>query len=378
MTRFLLLMGLLWVPLSAQVAAKKPFDIWALQRVARISDPQLSPDGSTLAFVVEKVLLSENSKRKHIYTVPVEGGREQQLTFDGKSNTRPRWSPDSSQIAFLSDREGSSQVWMMGGNGDDQERVTNLPTEVSSIQFFPDGKRLLLASRVFAACGVDMACNERRLKKRKENPVQARVYSELLYRHWDSWDDGRIGHLLMADLDTRELRDLTPGDLDIPPFSLGGPDAYHIAPDGMQICFAAAVGGKPAVSTNVDLFVMNIEEGSPVALTGGPAAETSPLYSPDGQYLAYRAQVRPGYESDRYRLMLFDRASGETTSLTENLDRWVSEVTWSPDSTRLFFTAEDGGAPRSLLFLRKGEVCGPLSSATGTMGMFSFPLTPSR
>lgn len=344
MTRALLWAGILaCVPLSAQVAAKKPFDIWALQRVARISDPQLSPDGATLAFVVEKVVLSDNAKRKHIYTVAVEGGREQQLTFEGKSNTRPRWSPDSSRIAFVSDRGGSSQIWMTDADGDRQRRVTDLPTEASGVKFFPEGGKLLLVSRVFIECGADMECNARHLKGRRDSPVKARAYDELLYRHWDEWDDGRVGHLLVADLETEELTDLTPGEFDVPPFSLGGPDAYDIAPDGAEVCFAATAGKQPAVSTNINLFVANVEDGRVKALTIEPAAETSPLYSPDGRYLAYRAQVRPGYEADRHRLMLLDRYAGEVVSLTESLDRWVEEIAWSPDSSRLFFTAEDRG-----------------------------------
>jgi len=345
MTRTLLCLGLLASALlPAQTEAGKPFDIWALQRITRISDPQLSPDGSTVAFVGEKILLSDNATRKHIYTLSIDGGDARRLTFDGKANTRPRWSPDSSQIAFISDQGGSSQIWLMAADGDDQRRVTDLPSEAGGVMFFPDGLRLLLTSRVFADCGVEMACNQRGLRERDENPVQAQAYDELLYRRWNEWDDGRVSHLFVADLDTGALTDLTPGDFDVPPFSLGGPDAYDIAPDGRELCFAAAVGEKPAVSTNVDLFVVNLENGTaPLVLTQGSATETSPLYSPDGRYLAYRAQVRPGYESDRYRLMLLDRNSGEVASLTENLDRWVSEIAWAPDSSRLFFTAEDRG-----------------------------------
>lgn len=351
MTRALLCLGLLLsAPLPAQTESGQPFDIWALQRITRISDPQLSPDGSTVAFVGEKTLLSENAKRKHIYTLPIDGGRARQLTFEGKSNSRPRWSPDSSQIVFLSDREDSSQIWLMAADGDDKRRVTDLPTEASGVKFFPDGGRLLFASRVFQECGADMDCNQRRLQEREDNPVRARSYDELLYRRWDEWDDGRVGHLFIKDLVTGELRDLTPGDFDVPPFSLGGMDAYDIAPDGQTVCFAVSVGQKPAVSTNVDLYVVNVEEGGrPAALTEGPASETSPLYSPDGRYLAYRAQERAGYESDRYRLMLLDLMVDEDSeedsvvSLTENLDRWVSEIAWAPDSSRLFFTAEDRG-----------------------------------
>ena len=344
MRRFPLWLVLLGVfPAGAQFDVKKPFDVWALQRIARVSEPHLSPDGSTLAFVVERVLLSDNRKEKHIYTVPLDGGPPSRLTYDGKSNHRPRWSPDSTHIAFVSDRSDSSQIWIMEADGSRPRQVTHLPTEAGGHLFAPDGRHLLFTSRIVPACGDDWECNKRVIEEREQDPVKARTYDHLLYRHWDKWDDGRQGHLFLVDLEGGEPRDLTPGGRDVPPFSLAGPDAYDISPDGQEICFAMAVGDDPATNTNVDLFVVSIEGGKPVPIVTGPAAETSPLYSPDGQSIAFRAQVRPGYESDRYRLMVYSRPTSEVTHLTENFDRWVSEVAWAPDSRRLFFTAEDRG-----------------------------------
>lgn len=343
MTVVVLILALLAaVPLAGQLQ-KKPFDVWALHRVARVSDPQLSPDGSTVAFVVEKVFLSDNSKQKHIYTVPLAGGPPQQITLFGQRNERPRWSPDSTRIAFVSDRSGSPQIWIMDADGENERQVTDLPTEASGVVFSPDGVNLLFTSRVFPECGDDMECNQRKLSAQEENPVKARTYDHLLYRHWDQWDDGRRSHLFVMPLEGGPARDLTPGQKDVPPFSLGGPDAYHVAPDGQEVCFAMVSAGQPATSTNTDLYVVSVEGGRPVPITTGLAAETSPLYSPDGSYIAYRAQQRPGYESDRYRLVVYARATGETLALTEAFDRWVSGLAWSPDSSRLFFTAEDRG-----------------------------------
>ncbi len=334
------------LPVSAQLDATKPFDVWALQRIARVSEPQLSPDGSTLAFVVERVLLSDNRKEKHIYTVPLEGGAPSQLTYDGKSNRRPRWSPDSTHIAFVSDRSDSSQIWIMEADGSRPRQVTNLATEAGGVLFAPDGEHVLFTSRIVPECGDEWECNKRVLEEREQDPVKARTYDRLLYRRWDHWDDGRQGHLFLIDLEGGEPRDLTPRSHDIPPFSLGGPDAYDISPDGQEVCFAMAVGEDRATNTNLDLFVVSIEGGEPVSIVSGPAAETSPRYSPDGRSIAFRGQVRPGYESDRYRLMVYSRPTSEVANLTESFDRWVSEVAWSPDSSRLFFTAEDrGGGP---------------------------------
>ena len=339
------------LPLAGQQAAKKPFDAYALSRLVRVSDPQLSPDGLTLAFVAERVYLSDNKKEKHIYTMPLSGGEPHRITLSGDSNTRPRWSPDSQRVAFVSSRSGNSQIWIMNADGNAARQVTNLATEADGVLFSPNGQFLLFTSRVFPDCG-DAACNEQKLKERENSKVEARLYDSLLYRHWDTWDDGRRSHLFVVGLDPDNAaggpfgptpRDLTPGRYDVPPFSLGGPDAYAIAPDGLEVCYTRGPADNPATSTNFDLFVVPTEGGPPTQITTNLAADTSPVYSPDGRYLAYRSQERAGYESDRWRLTLLTRSTGELVNLTETLDRWVTSLTWSADSARIFFTAEDRG-----------------------------------
>jgi dipeptidyl aminopeptidase/acylaminoacyl peptidase len=181
------------------------------------------------------------------------------------------------------------------------------------------------------------------MQQQDQKAVKASTFDSLLYRHWDQWQDGRRSHLFVMPAAGGEILDLTPGDKDVPPFSLGGPDAYAISPDGLEVCFAMAADGEAATSTNTDLYVVPIEGGRPVAIASGPAAETSPVYSPDGKAIAYRAQVRPRYESDRFRLTVYQRETREVLHLTETFDRWVTSITWSPDSSRLFFTAEDRG-----------------------------------
>ena len=148
---------------------------------------------------------------------------------------------------------------------------------------------------------------------------------------------------MVVNSDGTELKDLTPGPNDVPPFSLGGQDDYAISPDSNEVAFAMNVDPDPATSTNSDIYVVPIGGGDVKKITTGPGADNTPLYSPDGKFLAFRSQARAGYESDRWRLMVLDRATGRATNLTENLDRWVGSVTWSPDSTRLFFTVEDRG-----------------------------------
>ena len=172
---------------------------------------------------------------------------------------------------------------------------------------------------------------------------QARIYTSLLYRHWNHWQGARRSHLMVVPLSGGDPKDLTPGSLDVPPFSLGGGDDYAISPDGAEVCYAMNSDPVPAISTNSDLYAVSIAGGAARKITSNPGADNGPQYSPDGKYLAWRAQIRPGYESDRWRLWVMERASGRVTDLTENIDRWVGSFVWSPDSASLFFTVEDRG-----------------------------------
>ena len=336
---------LLWLAclFAVLVAGQQPFDVHALLKLERISDPQISPDGRHVAFVVQSVDLDKNRRPKHIYVVPLSGGEPVRLTHEGNLNDRPRWSPDSKTIAFISDRSGSAQIWLMNADGSQPRQLTNWPTEAGGVLFSPDGHRLLFTSEVYPECGADEGCNRKKLEEEKASPVKARIYTSLLYRHWDRWQGKRRSHLFSIPVEGGKAVDLTPGDRDVPPFSLGGPDDYAISPDGKEVCYAMVSDPVAALSTNTDLYVVPITGGEAVRITSNPAADNSPAYSPDGKYLAFRMQTRPGYESDRWRLAVLERATGKLTVLTENLDRWVTSFTWSPDSSRLFYTVEDRG-----------------------------------
>lgn len=323
--------------------AQRPnFDVQALLKIARIGDPQISPDGRTVAFTVQTIDLENNRKPRHIYVVPITGGTPRRLTEAGNLNDRPRWSPDSKRLALISDRGGSAQVWLMDPDGAGARQVTHLPTEAGGVLYSPDGKNLLFTSEVYPDCP-DNACNQSRLEAEKNSKVKARAYTHLLYRHWDHWQSPRRSHLFVVPLKGGMPKDLTPGDRDVPPFSLGGGDDYALSPDGQEVCFVMNADAELATSTNSDLFVVSIGGGEMRKITLNPGADNSPSYSPDGKYLAFRTQLRAGYESDRWRLAVLERATGKLHQITENLDRWVTGFAWAPDSTRLFFTVEDRG-----------------------------------
>jgi dipeptidyl aminopeptidase/acylaminoacyl peptidase len=325
-------------------AQKRPFDFNAMMELSRIGDPQISPDGHWVAFTVQTVDMAANQKPTEIWVAPLEsGGPPRQITHEGRDNERPRWSPDSSRIAYVSDRGGSSQIWLMDPDGGNPKQATSFSTEAGGVLFSPDGKNLLFSSEVYPECGADDACNKKNLDAEKASPVRARIYTELLYRHWTQWQTRRRSHLFVTGVAGGPPRDLTPGSIDVPPFSLGGADDYDISPDGQEVCYSMNADPVPAASTNSDLYVVNIKGGDPVKITSTPGADSNPRYSPDGKYLAWRAQFRAGYESDRWRLLVLERKTGKLSNLTESLDRWVNSFTWKHDSAGLFFTTLDRG-----------------------------------
>jgi dipeptidyl aminopeptidase/acylaminoacyl peptidase len=369
MLRFWLLCLTIVAPLSAGPG----LDVETMMRIRRVSDPQLSPDGKTVAFSAVTVDLAANKKISQIYTVPLAGGTPMVITNLG-SNDRPRWSPDSKQIAYVSVRDGASQIWLMNADGTGAKQVTTLETEAAGVLFFPDGKRLLFTSDVYPECP-DTACNARLLKEEAASKSKARSYTSLLYRHWTQYASKRKSHLLMTSIDGGELKDLTPGKFDVPPFSLGGQDGYAISPDGKEVCYVMNGENDQATSTNSDLWTVSPDGGEAQKITVTAGADVGPVYSPDGQWLAWRGQKTPGYESDRWRMFVIKRKDGHVRDLTESLDRNVESIYWSPDSTRIFFTVEDRGR-QGIQMLAISGTGGARSIVSGNAVYDDVQLTP--
>jgi dipeptidyl aminopeptidase/acylaminoacyl peptidase len=367
MLRYLLLCLTLTLPFASGI------DVETMMRLKRISDPQLSPDGKTVAFSVQSVELAENKRVTQIYTVPLDGGYPRMLTTEG-SNDRPRWSPDSSKIAFVSTRSGSSQLWLMNADGSSPSQLTRLATEASGVTFFPDGQRLLFLSEVFPDCA-DAACNERMLKEEQAAKSKARTYTSLLYRHWNTWSSARRSHLFLLTLESGEIKDLTPGKFDVPTFSLGGQDGYAVSPDGKEVCYVLNNDPDQATSTNSDLWTVSPDGGEPQRITTTAGSDVGPVYSPDGEWLAWRGQRTPGYESDRWRLFVIKRRDGRVRDLTESIDRSVQSVFWSPDSTRIFYALEDRGR-QSIQMIGINSSGGARSIVSGSATYDDVQLTP--
>jgi dipeptidyl aminopeptidase/acylaminoacyl peptidase len=313
-------------------------------------------------FSVVDVDLEANTKTPHIWIVPTAGGQEREIIADQDSD-RPRWAPDGHHFAFLSTKEGGSQVWIaefnyLDGTVTGVHRLTSIATEASGELWSPDGKNILFTSDVYPECdgapATEQGCNAKKLKEAEQSKVKAQIFTHLLYRHWNAYKEGKRTHIFVVSrnlppivpdanvppVDTHP-RDLTPGDYDAPVFSLGGQDDYAFSPDGQEVCYTSNHDKNEAASTNNDLWIVPISGGAAKNITAdNPASDSTPLYSPDGRYIAYRAQHRPGYESDRFRLMLYDRKTGEKKDLTEDFDHWVGTFAWAPDSKMIYFSAE--------------------------------------
>jgi dipeptidyl aminopeptidase/acylaminoacyl peptidase len=308
----------------------------------RLSDPQVSPDGKWVAYVVATPDMQADHSMSNIWIVPTNGGEERQVTRSG-SDSRPRWSPDGKQIAFLSSRDGAAQIYVMSVFGGEATRVTFLSTDVDNEIWSPDGKSMAFTSRVYPDCRDD-ACNKSRDEAAAKNPVKAHIATRLLYRHWTDWADGKRSHLFVTAVTKGTPWDLTPAsaDYDVPPFNLGAPEAIAFSPDSTEICFTANTDKDEALSTNGDLFTVPVSGViGPLRITTNKGDDWGPAYSPDGKWIAYRSQMTAGYESDRWQLMIYNRATRTHTDITSNFDRNIETYAWSPDSRTIYFQAED-------------------------------------
>ena len=338
---------------SAQTTpGKRPFTFEDMMALKRISGPAISPDGRWVLFAAVDVDLKTNKRTSHLWVVPLAGGESRQLTSDPAGETGGRWSPDGKKFLFVSPRSGSSQVWTAdfdpaaGTTIGEARKVTNISTEADGAMWFPDGMRILFVSEVYPECGTD-ACNKAKDEERANSKVKAMVFTRLFYRHWNHYTSFKRSHLFVVSSDGGVATDITRGDHDVPPFSLGGQDNYAISPDGREVAFTSNHDEVEATSTNNDIFVVSMDAdpllAEPRKLSTSPGSDSTPLYSPDGKWLAWRMQERAGYESDRFRLVVYDREKKNIINISDRWDHWVENIAWAPDSRYIYMTAEDAG-----------------------------------
>jgi dipeptidyl aminopeptidase/acylaminoacyl peptidase len=308
----------------------------------RISDPQISPDGKTVAFVVTLQLKDENKSTSRIFLVNVTGGDVRQLTSAKDVSSSPRWMPDGKNIAFISTRDSTSQIWTISAYSGLAIKVSQIATDAAGLVVSPDGKWFAFSSDVYPDC-MDEDCNAKRLEAAVKSKVKAKIFTILPYRVWNSWKDGKRSHLFVMPTTGGKALDVTPGEYDTPPIDLGGNWDYAFSPDSREIAFTRNPDSLVAVSTNNEIYIEPVTGGTAKNISNNPANDSQPLYSPDGKYIAYRMMRRAGFEADRRELVLYERASGKIVNLTETFDYSVDDVVWSPDSKSLFFNVDEKG-----------------------------------
>lgn len=346
-TAFLCLLAMPIFPGSVRSQEPHPFHVHDLWEMDRISDPQVSPDGQWVAFGVSSLDMDANRRRSDLWMVSVEGGDPRPLTTDPAGEFNARWAPDGSGLYFLSTRSGSSQVWFISTGGGEARQVTDLPLGIGSMAISPTGTHLAVSMEVFPDCP-DLACTVALLEAEEARASSGVLYDQLFIRHWDTWEDGRRSHLFTVSIQGGgEPLDLMRGmEADCPSVPFGGPEEYTFTPDGRGVVFTARTADEEeAWSTDFDLYRSPVDGShEPELLTAENRAwDTSPVFSPDGSTMAYLAMERPGFEADRFRILLREGPHGQDRVLTQDWDRSVGSMTFSPDGSSLLVTAQNLG-----------------------------------
>jgi Tol biopolymer transport system component len=343
------------VAASSAFAAPRGFTVEDLVNLERVGSPAVSPDAGRVVYTVRRTDLGKNRGHTSLWIADMRGGGAPTvLTDHDSSSTDPEWSPSGDAVYFISSRSGSSQVWRQPAAGGEPLQVTNLPLDVDNFRLSPTGDRIALGLAVFRDCA-DLACTKDRLDAQAKDKASGRVYDRLFVRHWDTWADGRNAVLFSAPLGNDGRVSAAPVSLsgsldgDVPSKPFGDREEYRFSPDGKTVVFSARIAGKTeAWSTNFDLYsVPALGGAAPRNLTpGNKAWDAKGVFSPDGRTLAYLAMTRPGFEADRYQVMLLDVASGKKRKLAENWDRSAGALQWSADGKTLVVDAEDVGQHR--------------------------------
>ncbi len=326
--------------LVINITAQTQFGVNELMKLRRVGDPQLSPNGRMIAYTTGDVNVSANRTITHIYTIATSGGEAKQITTGEKSNTSPRWSPNGERIAFTT----GAQIWTMNPDGSDRKQITTISTGAGSPVWSPNGKWIAFSSEVYPECNGDDACNKAEDEKTEGSKVQAKVTTRLLYRHWTEWRDRKRTHVFMVSSDGGTAKQFTQGDWDSPPYAASTGADFAFSPDSSEIAYLRNQDKVEAISTNSDIYVGSVNGGTAKNITEqNKGYDVSPIYTTDGKYIIYRSQATGGFEADRWRIMRYNRQSGETVELTTGFDLQVDEAIVSADNKTVYFTAAQRG-----------------------------------
>jgi dipeptidyl aminopeptidase/acylaminoacyl peptidase len=330
-----------------------------MMAMKRLGETAVSPDGKWLAYSVTTVNLEQNSKTTELWLQAIAGGDPIPLAVSKPGDSGVQFSANGKRILFLSGRDGGQQVWLADfdfatGATTNAKKMTSISTEADNALWSPDGKSIGFTSAVYPDCpairpadgGVGDKCNADRDAAQAASKVKAQVFTHLLYRHWNHFTGEKRSHVFLVSVEGGALRDLTPNDPhDVPPFSLEGGGGFSIAPDGKELAFTENVDPEPATSVSAKIFTLDLTNpaAKPVAVSNSAGGNFNPAYSPDGKYLAWRSEARAGYEADKFRLMLYDRAAKTIKDLLPQFENWVDEFAWGKSSLQIAFASGTRG-----------------------------------
>ncbi len=324
------------------VPKQKPLDIKTFIELEWLSDIQVSPDSKTIAYTVTLKNIESNSTKKNIWTVDIESATSTQMTFGKESDYAPRWSPDGKTLAFISSRSGFPQIWFMNTAGGEAKQITDFAAGIDDFIFSPDSGKILFTSTLWEGCSTDKCVREKD-KEKENNKANVRIITDTVFRHWKSWLGGKISRLFLLDIYSGKIRVISPEGLRIPPYGLSGRTDFAFSPDGKEIAYTTNTDNDLSRSTNNDIYVVSTKKGKPEKISVSKSNDNSPMYSPDGRYIAFKTQIIPGFESDKIRLAAYDRKKETVKVLTENYDSMVYEAKWAPDSKSLYFVSPERG-----------------------------------
>jgi len=343
---------------SAQTRGVTAEDYFAFET---LSDPQFSPDGSTIAFVVTRVDQAQNRRRSEIWSVSADGTHESvALTTAPQSSSSPRWKPDGSALAFLSSRPiageavgdtPKTQVWLLPLSGGEPRRVTNLPNGVTSFQWSPDGTRLVAISRSGPS---DNA----------KSPSDVRHYFHADYKFNDSgWFDDKRAHLWVVDAATGAATQVTSGE------EWNDTDPQW-SPDGRRIAFVSDRSGHAFdESRDTDVWVIDANGGNLTKISDQKTADTSPRWSPDGQTIAYLTSIRD--TSNKRLLLASTTGTGSSRPAVDGLDLIPTDLRWAEGGRALYFETGFKGTSQIYRVDVASRRIAPVTSGDRTFHLFS-------
>ncbi|MGE5498947.1 MAG: S9 family peptidase, partial [Syntrophothermus sp.] len=374
MNRKALFLFILLVSVSSLFAQKKAFSIEDLYRIKAVGNPLLSPDGSKIVYTITASNLEKGKTDSDIYIMNADGSDDKALVKEEGQQYNPVWDNESKGIYYITVKDGQPQLFYIDRDGSSKKQVTDFYPGINDPVLSPDGKLVAFSASVYPECGTDQECNKKNDESLEKGPIQAHMADNLLFRHWTEYADGKVSHIFLYDLDKKTYTDLTPGKWESPVFQLGGGIGYNFSPDSKEICFMSKRVKDPASSTNSDLWLVPVTGGESVNITADNQAwDGNPIYSPDGRYIAYRKQIVPAYESDRFRLAVYDRAAHKSRIVTDKFDNWVSDFVWSDDSKQIYFNGDvKGYSPVYRVDLQSAAI----DKITGDESIAAFSLLP--